>query len=75
MGEKSYADPKLQEAYECGREDGYREAMEEIEGEMGERHGSRYGSRYGDRGMSAAGYEDRRDMGERRMRDSRGRYM
>lgn len=74
---KKYSDPDLQEAYECGFDEGYEEAEGKM---MGQRHpmGQRgYRMDMGERG----GYMGRRDdmddydMGERRMRDSRGRYM
>ena len=67
---------EIEEAYMEGCEEGYRKAMEE----MGHRGGS-YGNRtgYGQRGGSYSNRmgmrEDYDDMGERRMRDSRGRFM
>ena len=63
-----YDDPDLQEAYECGWED-HEEMMSEP---MGERYGSHGGSmvKYpmGERMVGG------RYMGERRSRDSMGRY-
>lgn len=60
-------DPK--EAYECGYEDGYKAAMEEMGGgSMNERAGQ-MGYRMGYRGPMGEG-----SMGERRGRDSMGRY-
>ena len=54
------------EAYDCGYDEGYADAMEEVgSSDMGERYGMR-GGRMGNR------YPE---MGERRRRRSNGRYM
>ena len=53
---------EVEEAYEQG----WRDAMEEV---------SRSGWSYGHRGGRMGMREDYDDMGERRRRDSRGRYM
>lgn len=53
------------EAYECGYEDGYEAAMEEMGGSSTGMRESMYGMRDGSYGMR---------MGERRRRDSMGRY-
>lgn len=61
MGYKNYESEEENEAYECGYKEGYADAMEEVSG-MGYR----------------GGMSERRgggDMGYRRRRDSRGRYM
>lgn len=66
---------ELDEAYEAGFEEGckqgYRKAMEEVRGDMGFRDGGGY--EMGERYPSRTGI--RTTYGERRMRDSRGRYM
>lgn len=79
--EKYEHDPELMEAYECGRKDGYREAMEEAE-EYHERRGNTThyggdGSRilYRDSRRGRSWSDDDDDYSERRRRDSRGRYM
>ena len=68
---ESYGDkkmtPEAKEAYECGYEEGYEAAMEEMHGQMGERSG--YGMRSSMGMRSDNGY-----MGERRGRDSMGRF-
>jgi hypothetical protein len=64
---------EVEEAYQQGCEDGYRKAMSEM-GHRDSGYGMRGDSGYGMRG----GYgmrENYDDMGERRRRDSRGRYM
>ena len=71
---ESYGDKakksEAREAYECGYEEGYEAAMMELgadSGEMGERsHRMGMRSRMGERDMDY--------MGERRGRDSMGRY-
>lgn len=83
-------DPDLEEAYrkgcECGYKKGYGDAMREVSGDMGFRGGQGYsrGSGMGERYpqypvMRGMGFRDEEDsysdMGERRRRDSRGRYM
>ena len=67
-----YSDMEPEEAYECGYEEGYKAAMKEAEPEMGERYGMR-GS-YGRRGYDESSMGERHMMGERRGRDSMGRY-
>lgn len=62
-----YDDPELQEAYECGWEDHEEMMGEESMGERGGRGGSYMGQRTVG-GMDTGGY------GERRRRDSMGRY-
>lgn len=79
--------PEASEAYECGYEEGYEAAMQEMEqesgfgmrsGMMGKR--SHYGMRYGDinersgRPNTFVEGEDRGSLGYRRGRDSMGRY-
>lgn len=84
--------PEVKEAYECGYEEGYEAAMEEMHGQMGER--SSYGNRMGAPSETGFGMrsgmgersgmgmrsntfvegEDRGMLGERRGRDSMGRY-
>lgn len=65
---ESYGDKlaKDKDAYECGYEEGYEAAMEEMKGSDGMGERSHYGDRIGER---SRGY-----MGERRGRDSMGRY-
>ena len=84
MGFRSYEE---EEAYKRGCRHGYEKAMREIHEEMGYREG--YGRRdYGRDGMSGErrfpgympespymGYRDYDEIGERRRRDSRGRFM
>lgn len=80
---------EIREAYEEGCEHGYRKAMKEMGGGMGYREGEtirhrgsadQSGTSYGNR-MYFPPYvnyredDDDYDMGERRRRDSRGRYM
>lgn len=74
---------RIREAYECGYEDGYKEAMKKFEeGEenmsfRGRMHDKYYGERdYGrdGRGMHSDREYSGESMGERRSRDSMGRY-
>lgn len=69
---------ELEEAYEQGCKDGYEKAMEEMNhrGSYGQRgdYGER-GNSYGNRQGMRDGYHDYSEMGERRRRDSMGRYM
>lgn len=60
---------ETREAYECGYDDGYQDAMREMQ----EKSGARYGMR---NGYSATGEQRMHDdgYGERRSRDSYGRY-
>ncbi len=62
---------KERKAYECGYEEGYEAAMEEMgdDPDMGERYGMRHGG-MGERMGRRGGY-----MGERRSRGRNGRYM
>lgn len=61
-GERHGGD-EVKEAYECGYEEGYGDAMKEVYGERGN-YGNRGGRvRYGNRED-----EDMQDMGERRRR-------
>lgn len=70
-GEKAVS-AKEREAYECGYEEGYEAAMEEMEkSSMGSRMGHR-GGYMGERGYMGDRGGD--TMGERRGRDSMGRY-
>lgn len=72
--EKYQYDPELREAYECGRKQGWREAMHEVEG-YGERRG--YDERRDYRGLPPMYREDRDwdEYDERRRRNRRtGRY-
>lgn len=75
-GEKDMEDPK--EAYECGYEEGYQAAMEELgEGPISERQRGYMGNRMGYRGGMGEGTMGNRVggyMGERRSRDSMGRF-
>lgn len=70
-----YRKPKYEtdeemEAYECGYEEGYADAMKEVKGEhMGFR------GRMGSRTRTSYRMDDEDEMGYRRSRDSRGRYM
>lgn len=77
---ESYGDKggksEMKEAYECGYEEGYEAAMAEMQS-MG--HKSHYGMRGGDMGYRYGmrpGMEGEEPgmMGERRGRDSMGRY-
>lgn len=67
-------DPELMEAYECGKKDGWREAMEEIDG-YHERRGNV--TTY-DEGGRILYRDDERDWDDeieyRRRRDRMGRY-
>ena len=69
-------DPELMEAYECGKKDGWREAMEESDG-YHERRGNV--THYGAGGRilyrEEPDWDDDGDVEYRRRRDSRGRYM
>lgn len=73
LGERSYKD-EVSEAYECGYEEGYEAALEEMEGKshMGMRE-DRYTSRRKGNMAERDGME-RSYMGERRSRDSMGRF-
>lgn len=64
---KAHMSEEELEAYECGREDGYAEAMKKVYGERDPYMGER---------MPYIAYRDDDDMymGERRRRDSMGRY-
>lgn len=91
MGERvSIEDDEIRDAYECGYKEGYGDAMSEVEGRYGERRsgmgmresmGMRnrpgMGMRRGSMGMrdDVQEYPEQEMMGERRSRDSRGRYM
>ena len=67
-------DPELMEAYECGKKDGWREAMEEVDG-YHERRGNV--TIYGE-GGGILYRDDERDWDDeieyRRRRDRMGRY-
>lgn len=73
---------ELDMAYRKGCEHGYRKAMMEMSSSMGLREGGNYGgggysggtSRMGER-YDYPSYPYMDEMGERRRRDSRGRYM
>lgn len=72
---ESYGDKdkksEIKEAYECGYEEGYEAAMEEMHGSMGERsYGMRSGmGMRGSMGMRSGSYgEEGGSMGERRGR-------
>lgn len=67
---------ELDMAYRKGCEHGYRKAMMEMNGGMGFREGGYSGgtSRMGER-YDYPSYPYMDEMGERRRRDSRGRYM
>lgn len=70
-------DPELMEAYECGKKDGWREAMEEVEG-YHERRGNV--THLGAGGRILYRNDDDSEMWDdeveyRRRRDNRGRYM
>lgn len=73
---------ELEMAYRKGCEHGYRKAMMEMSGSMGLREGGNYGgggysggtSRMGER-YDYPSYPYMDEIGERRWRDSRGRYM
>lgn len=78
-------DQELEEAYrkgcECGYKKGYGDAMKEVSGDMGFRGDRSYrngmsgmGERYPEYPVRDMDFWDPY-MGERRMRDSRGRYM
>ena len=71
-------DPELMEAYECGKKDGWREALEEADG-YHERRGNV--THYGAGGRILYRRDPDREMWDaddeiayRRRRDSRGRY-
>lgn len=68
-GRKSSETSEFYEAMDMAKEGLARvcELAEEMAEQYGERRGGRYGSR--------EEWEDRDDYGERRRRDSRGRYM
>lgn len=74
--EKYQHDPELMEAYECGKKDGWREAMEEADG-YHERRGNV--THYGAGGIilyrEEPDWEDDGEVVYRRRRDSRGRYI
>ena len=74
--EKYQHDPELMEAYECGKKDGWREAMEEADG-YHERRGNV--THYGAGGRilyrEEPEWDDDGDVEYRRRRDSRGRYI
>ena len=74
--EKYQHDPELMEAYECGKKDGWREAMEEADG-YHERRGNV--THYGAGGRilyrEEPDWEDDGEVVYRRRRDSRGRYI
>ena len=67
---------EVEMAYREGCRHGYRKAMEEMQGGMGFREGEYGGgsSRMGER-FDYPSYPYMDEMGERRRRDSRGRYM
>ena len=59
-------DDETKEAYECGYEDGYGDAMKEVYGERGN-YGNRKGYGYGNRmRYGTREDEDMHEMGERR---------
>lgn len=64
---------EVEEAYEEGCREGYEKAMEEMghRGGYNQRGSSGYGNRYGRK----EDWDDMDYMGERRRRDSRGRYI
>ena len=68
-------DPELMEAYECGKKDGWREAMEEADG-YHERRGNV--THYGAGGRilyrEEPEWDDDGDVEYRRRRDSMGRF-
>lgn len=73
---------EVEMAYREGCRHGYRKAMEEMKGGMGFREGGNYGGGGYSGGTSRMGerydyppYPYMDEMGERRRRDSRGRYM
>lgn len=74
--EKYSHDPELMKAYECGLKDGWREAMEEVDG-YHERRGNV--THYGAGGKilyrEEPDWDDDDEMMYRRRRDSRGRYV
>lgn len=74
--EKYQHDPELMEAYECGKKDGWREAMEESDG-YHERRGNV--THYGAGGRilyrEEPEWDDDGEVVYRRRRDSRGRYI
>lgn len=81
-GEKRMS-PEVKEAYECGYEEGYADAKEEMEtmgGRMGRRMGESMGERYGYGERAGGGHMNDPIMdrasgyGERRGRDSMGRF-
>lgn len=73
--EKYQHDPELMEAYECGKKDGWRAAMEEVDG-YHERRGNV--THYGAGGRILYRDDDREmwddDVEYRRRRDSMGRF-
>lgn len=74
-GSYNQHDNKVSEAYECGMEDGYREAMKHVYGERSiHRSGAGLGREVYMRGGDE--YMDDEEMyNMRRRRDSRGRFM
>lgn len=68
-------DPELLEAYECGKKDGWREAMEESEHRYAERHTMPPIMRERDNVIRYRDDDWDDPYMERRRRDSRGRYM
>lgn len=65
---------EVEEAYEEGCRDGWEKAMEEM-GHRGGGYSQRGGSGYGNRYGRKEDWDDMDYMGERRRRDSRGRYV
>lgn len=71
---KKYETEEEMDAYECGYEEGYGDAMKEVNGgAVGQRMG--YRGYMDERGRGESGYRMDDGMGYRRHRDSRGRYM
>lgn len=68
-------DPELMEAYECGKKDGWREAMEEVEG-YHERRGNVTHLGAGGRILyrEEPEWDDDGEVAYRRRRDSMGRF-
>ncbi len=74
--EKFMHDPELREAFECGKKEGWREAMREVEREgFGQRNFPPMFRDDRDMPPMFRDEQDWRDYEERRRRDSRGRWM
>ena len=65
---------EVEEAYEAGCREGWEKAMEEM-GHRGGGYSQRGGYGYGNRYGRKEDWDDMDYMGERRRRDSRGRYL